>query len=193
MIKIGIQGIKGSFSEVAAIRFVEKHKINDYQLEYLINSENVLGALENNTTDIGIFAIENAIGGIVLESIYALAKYRCAIIDIFHIPISQSLLALPGISAERITEIHSHQQALRQCRDYLSKHFKGIPLIEESDTAYSAQRLRNGEISKTSAVISNKVCAQLYDLQLLREDIQDSKDNETLFLGVKSYESIHEK
>ena len=178
---------KGSFSETAAIEFVKMHKIDDYQLEYLISSENVLLAVENKKIDIGIFAIENARGGVVLESIKALAKYRCTIVDMFHIAVSQNLITLPGISIEKITEIHSHRQALRQCQDYLTKHFWGLPLIEESDTAYAAQRLKEGELPQTAAVIANKACAKLYDLQLLREDIHDLKNNLTLFLGVTHY------
>ncbi len=110
----------------------------------------------------------------------------------FSILISQNLITLPGVALEQITEIHSHQQALRQCRDYLTTHFWGLPLIEESDTAYAAERLQKGELPNTAAVIANKTCAELYHLQLLRENIHDLKNNLTLFLGVKAYEPPNE-
>ena len=193
MIKIGIQGASGSFSEIAAQHFARAQKIDDYLIDYLISSEKVLHAVESKTTDFGIFAIENAQGGVVIESIKALAKYRCTIVDMFHIPISQNLLVLPGIELKAITEVHSHRQALRQCRDFLSTHFWGCPLIEEDDTAESARRLEAGELPKTAAVIANKACADLYHLQLLKPDIHDLKNNLTLFLGVKFFEGSHEK
>lgn len=185
MIKIGIQGIQGSFSEIAAQQFITKQAISDYKIEYLVSSENVLHAVENNLVDFGVFAMENAQGGIVIESLIALTKHCCHIVDMFHIPISQNLIALPGITKEDITEIHSHQQALRQCKDYLAAHFPNCSLIEEDDTAASAHRLQAGTLPKTAAVIASKPCATLYRLNLLIEDIQDLKEaNLTLFLAV---------
>ena len=193
MTKIGIQGASGSFSEIAAQNFASSHKINDYTIDYLISSENVLQAVENNTVTYGIFAVENSQGGVVIESIKALAKHRCTIVDMFHIPISQNLLIMPGTSLKEITEIHSHRQALRQCRDYLSQHFWGCPLIEEDDTAESARRLEAGELPQTAGVIANKSCADLYNLELLTPDIHDLKNNLTLFLGVSFFEGDDEK
>jgi prephenate dehydratase len=192
MITIGIQGKKGSFSEVAAKQFAQTQQWNSYELVYLVSSENVLRAVENKTVNYGIFAMENAQGGVVIESVKALAKYRCHIIEMFHIMINQNLLTLPGLTIKEITEIHSHEQALRQCRNYLATHFWGLPLIEEVDTAEAARRLQAGELPKTAAVIANKTCAELYHLQLLQADIHDLKNNLTLFLAVKHYDEDDE-
>ena len=185
MITIDIQGDKGSFSEQAANTFAEKQKLTDYQIEYLISSKRVLEAVENGNVDIGIFAIENAQGGLVIESIEAMATHQCDIIEKFQILIQQNLLTLPGVTANEIKSIHSHQQALRQCRDYLAKHFKSYPQIEEADTAKSASDLKGGKLPKTAAVIANKACAELYDLEICQESIQDMENNLTLFLAVK--------
>lgn len=186
---IGIQGGKGSFSEEAAHTFSQNHGLEDISIEYLISSEAVLAAVENGDVDYGIFAMENAQGGVVIESVEALAIHRCQIIEMFHISISQNLLGKPGMNVGDITEIHSHQQALRQCKDYLSEHFWTRPLIEEDDTAESARRLGNGELPETAAVIANRTCADLYNLAILQEDIHDLKHNLTLFLGVKKMEA----
>ena len=118
MIKIGIQGGKGSFSEQAANQFITNHGLENTMIEYLISSDNVLFSVENNEVDYGIFAMENAQGGVVIESVKALAKYRCQIIEMFHITVVQNLLTLENINLGDITEIHSHQQALRQCKNY---------------------------------------------------------------------------
>ena len=185
MQSIGIQGGKGSFSEQAATQFAINHGINDFNIVYQISSESVLNGLESDQTDYGVIAMENAQGGVVIESVEALARYRCSIIEMFHIPVDQNLLGVTGMNVGDITEIHSHQQALRQCKDFLSEYFWTRPLIEEDDTAESARRLSEGKLPKTAGVIANKACAELYDLEILQESIHDLKHNLTLFLGVK--------
>ena len=108
MITIGIQGGKGSFSEQAAAKFAHNHGLEGAEIVYQISSEHVLAGVENGETNYGIFAMENAQGGVVIESVEALAKYRCNIIEMFHIPIIQNLLGLVGTHLGDITEIHSH-------------------------------------------------------------------------------------
>jgi len=183
--KIGIQGGKGSFSEEAAKTFAKNHGIKDYEIVYLISSMAVLEGIESESVKFGIFAMENAQGGVVIESVEALAEHRCKIIEMFHILVNQNLLALPGIHVGDITEIHSHQQALRQCKDYLSEHFWTRPLIEADDTAEAARRLSEGKLPKTAGVVGSDYCAELYDLSIVHEGIHDLKNNLTLFLGVE--------
>jgi prephenate dehydratase len=185
MITIGIQGGKGSFSEEASNIFCKNHGLTDFKIIYQISSEHVLAGVENGETDYGIIAMENAQGGVVIESVEALSKYRCDIIEMFHIPVNQNLLGVEGTNIGDIMEIHSHQQALRQCKDYLSEHFWSRPLIEEDDTAEAARRLAEGKLPLNAAVIANQACAELYNLEILQESIHDLKHNLTLFLGIK--------
>jgi len=185
---IGIQGGRGSFSEEAAKVFAGNNGIDPFEMDYLISSEKVLSAVENNNVKYGVFAIENAKGGVVIESVEALAKHKCKIIEMFHISISQNLLVKPDMLIGNITEIYSHQQALRQCRDFLAEHFWTRPLIEADDTAESARRLSEGKIPETAAVVASKYCADLYGLSILQEDIQDLKNNLTLFVGIQKLE-----
>ena len=189
-IKIGIQGGKGSFSEEAAKVFVKNHGVKDFEIIYLISSNAVLDGIETGAVQFGVFAMENAQGGVVIESVEALAEYRCRIVEMFHITISQNLLACHGVLLGDITEIHSHQQALRQCKDYLAEHFWARPLIEADDTAESARRLSEGKLSETIGVVGSEYCAELYDLNIIVKDIHDLKHNLTLFLAV---EKIKEK
>lgn len=182
---IGIQGAAGSFSETAAKQFAQDHQLNDISIDYLISSENVLNALTAQKIDYGIFAVENAQGGVVLESIHALAKHQCHIIQLFHVAISQNLLVKPGTRLTDITMIYSHRQALRQCRNYLADNHWSCQLIESDGTAASAQRLAAGDLPHTAAVIANAACADLYGLEILSIDIHDLKHNLTLFAAVE--------
>ena len=182
---IGIQGGKGSFSEAAAKVFAKNHGVNDFEIAYLISSKAVLDGVQTGAAQFGVFAMENAQGGIVIESVEALAEYRCRIIEMFHIPVSQNLLARHGVLIGDITEIHSHQQALRQCKDYLAEHFWTRPLVEADDTAEAARRLSEGKLSETAGVVGSESCAELYDLNIIEDNIHDLKHNLTLFLGVE--------
>lgn len=184
MINIGVQGIAGSFSEMAGRQFCEQAQMTDIQIHYLINSEPVVAAVENRSIDYGIIAIENSLGSVVEESIHALAKHRCRVEAIFPFLVEQNLLTLPGTAIEDIAVVRSHSQALRQCQGYLSQQLAHCELIADNDTADCARRLQSGELSSDTAVIANRACAELYGLDILANNIHDLNDNTTLFLAL---------
>ena len=185
MKKVGIQGLEGSFSEQAAKFYCNKFDIQDFELAYLISSMNVLNGLNNNEVDVGIFAMENAQGGVVIESVEALAENNCRILDMFYVEISQNLMAKDNVSLGEIEEIHSHEQALKQCKDYLAEKFWSKELVETDDTAKSAQDLASGKLADNVAVIASKQSAEKYGLNIIDHDIHDLKKNLTLFLAVE--------
>ena len=185
MKKVGIQGLEGSFSEQAAKFYCNKFDIQDFELAYLVSSMNVLDGLNSNEIDVGIFAMENAQGGVVIESVKALAENNCKIIDMFYVEISQNLMAKDSISLGEIQEIHSHEQALKQCKDYLAEKFWSKKLVETDDTAKSAQDLASGKLRDNVAVIASKQSAEKYGLNIVDHDIHDLKKNLTLFLAVE--------
>jgi prephenate dehydratase len=187
--RIGIQGAKGSFSEEAALEFGRRHGLDDSKLVYLITSAQVLEAVDNGEVEVGVMAMENAQGGVVIESMIALAEYRCEIAERFHIHVEQCLLGKPDLTLGEITEIQSHSQALRQCREYLADKFWTRPLIDEDDTAHAAERLAKGDLPSTAAMIGSHRCGEFYDLAVVEAGIQDLKNNLTLFLGVKKWQS----
>jgi len=184
-IVIGVSGGKGSFSEEAAVYYCQKYGIKNYKIAYLISAERVLSNLTQNKINFGVFPIENSNGGFVYEAVYAMAKYNFKIRHIFEIDVRQNLLALPNKNISQIKKITSHQQALRQCRMYLKRKWPQADLIEWPDTAKAAQDLSAGKLTPDTAVIAPLACANLYNLQILEENIQDLKFNFTTFLAVK--------
>src|SRR3989344_9492721 len=121
--RIGISGAQGSFSQEAAEKYIEDGKLKKCKLVYLISVENVLSALEAGTIDLGIFPIENSTGGVVTETVHAMAKHNINIKKIFDIDIHQNLLVRKRVTRKNIRTITSHEQALRQCKGYLKKHW----------------------------------------------------------------------
>ncbi len=179
----GVSGVKGSFSEQAALTFAAKHGIAP-NIIYLTSVENVLEALEQDTIEYGIFPIENSTGGVVIEAVYAMAKHLFTIHELFNIEVVQNLLTLPDTPLEKITEITSHDQALKQCRMYLKRNFEHISLREYEDTAKAAADLGAGILLPTTAVIASEHAAHEYGLHIAVPAIQDLKYNFTSFLAV---------
>jgi prephenate dehydratase len=182
-IKIGICGNIGSFSEEAANYYCQKNKIRDYELIYLITAENTLSAVAKGGVDKGIFPIENSNGGIVYESVYAMAKYTFNIEKMFDIDVQHCLLVLPGKKLGDIKKIASHQQALKQCKMYLKKKWPDAELLDWPDTAQAARDLSKGKLSEDTAVVAPLICSKLYNLETLEEGVQDLKFNFTSFIS----------
>ena len=181
--KIGVMGARGSFSEEAARTYAATEDIERPELAYLVTAEAVLSALEAGEVDIGIFPIENSNGGIVIEAVHAMAKHCFVIKKMFEIDIHHNLLALPGVKADEITAITSHDQALKQCRMYLKRTWPGVALEEYPDTAKAAADIAAGTLPRTTAAIAPRAAAKLYGLEILDESIQDLKFNYTSFIA----------
>ncbi len=178
-------GAKGSFSEVAAHKYCVTEGIAGAEIQYLVTAENVLSFLEKGESDIAIFPIENSNGGVVIEAVYAMARHRFEVIKLFEIDVHQNLLVAPGTTAEHITAVTSHDQALKQCRMYLKRKWPGVELEAYEDTAKAAEDLASGKLPNTTAVIASKKAAEVYGLEILEESIQDLKFNYTSFIAAK--------
>ena len=186
---IGIQGGKGSFNDGACRTYCEHVGIKDYTVRYLYTTKKVLRALHNNKIDKGMFAIENTIGGTVMETINALSEYNCKTLDNYRINISHTLYARKGVKISGIKKIMSHPHALLQCKKTLSRLFPKKELVSGEgdliDSATAAKALSLGELSKTIAVLAPPLYKEYYDdLSVLKNNLQDKKQNYTVFLFV---------
>ena len=184
LVTLGVMGIRGSFSEEAALEYARDNNLGDVEIVELLNTEKVLRAVEAGEIDIGIFALENSNGGVVYESVYAMAAHRFKVVDLFEIDVNHTLLVHPSLPGrEGIERIASHQQAIRQCRMWLRHHFPTTLVTEEPDTAEAARMLATGELPASTAVIAAERCAELFGLRVLERRIQDLKFNFTTFVA----------
>jgi prephenate dehydrogenase len=184
----GIQGGKGSFNEEAIIFYINKNKIKKYQIKYLYTSEKVLKNLHEGNIDYGLFAIQNAVGGVVEESTHAMAKYKFKIVEEFQILIRHFLMKRKDVKIEDIKTIMAHPQNFRQCKDNLAKKYPNLRQVSGQgdlvDTAKSAEALANNKLEKNIFILGPKNLAKIYDLEIINEDLQDSKNNLTTFFLV---------
>jgi len=185
---IGIQGGKGSFNEKAINTYLKRGKIKNHKIEYLYTSENVMKALDEGKIDVGQFAIHNSIGGIVEESLQAIAKYKFKILDQFAIKISHALMIRPDAKFSEVTTIMTHPQVLSQCAKTLAKKY---PKLEKTsgegdmiDHARVAELMGKKKLSKCIATMGSNILAEIYNLKVVEDNLQDAKENFTSFLVV---------
>ncbi len=122
---VGIQGGRGSFNEDAARHYMSRTPAEPYDLVYLHTTDAVLRALQEGTVDRGIFAIHNSVGGMVGESVTAMAGHRFAIVEEFAIKIAHCLMASRDADPAEIDTIMTHPQVLGQCRATLARRYPG--------------------------------------------------------------------
>lgn len=185
MIRFGVSGDRGSFSEEAALQYGKEKHIN-MSLIYLIDMEGVLQALEQGDIKLGILPVVNLTGGLVQPAFEAMGRHAFKLIDSFWLEVNQCLLAEKGTQLSEITHIASHPQGLLQCKDYLSKTMGKASLIEWCDTAQAALTLAQGVMPKYTAVIAPERCKDLYGLDLIAKNIQDTNPNLTAFIVVEN-------
>jgi len=189
LITIGIQGGRGSFNEEAINYYLKRNNITKYKIEYLHTSENVLRELHQGNIDQGQFATHNSIGGIVNESIEAMAKYKFNILEQYAIKISHALMIRKDAKLSDITTIMTHPQTLAQCKTTLSQKYEKLKKTsgegELIDHALVAKQMSEKKLPKNIATMGSKVLAEIYNLQIVEENLQDLKENYTSFLLVE--------
>ena len=174
---IACQGVEGGNSQEACDRLFPRGSIL-----YVKTFEAVFQAVQSGLCKFGVVPIENSSNGSV-RSVYALMqKYHFSIVRSTRQWIHHTLLAKPGTKFGDIRTIYSHEQALGQCSRYLEKN-SAIKVVPCANTALAAKMVAE-DPDGHSAAIASKRCAELYGLEILDENIQDSDNNYTRFVCI---------
>ena len=179
MKKVAIQGIAGSFHDIAAREYFRGEEIEIIPCETF---SQVFQTIKKDNSIIGVIAIENTIAGSLLQNHNLLKESGLKIAGEQKLRIRHNLVALPGQDISEIKEAHSHPIALMQCGDFLTKN-KNIKAVESDDTASSAKRVAEEGI-KGHAAICGELAAQIYGLEIIAKGIETNKRNFTRFLIV---------
>lgn len=184
----GIQGGRGSFNEEAIRYYLKREGIEKYKIKYLYTAGGVMRALHAGEIDSGQFAIHNSVGGLVDDSIQAMASYKCKIIDQFAIKISHALMIRNDAQLSDITTIMTHPQVLAQCRQSLAQKYPQLKLTSGVgkliDHAMVAKNLSQKKLPKHIATMGSNILAKLYMLNTIEDNLQDATENFTSFLVV---------
>ncbi|MCR4994397.1 MAG: prephenate dehydratase [Bacteroidales bacterium] len=177
MKRIAIQGIEGSFHDIAAHQFFEGEEI---QLICCNTFEDVFQALAEDPTIIGMAAIENTIAGSLLHNYELLREASVTIVGEHKLRIRHSIMCLPDDDWDSLTEVHSHPVALMQCRDFLARHAT-LKVVEAEDTAGAAAAISQSRQHGHAAICSHSA-APIYGMKILEYGIETNKHNFTRFL-----------
>jgi len=171
--KIAYQGIPGSYSESCAKQMYPdcetiSCKTFDECFEKAIQDSSVRSIIPESNKTTGNIGVE-----------YLIFKYRLNIYAEHFFPIKHNLLGIKGSNLNNIKDVYSHAQALSQSSNFIRKN----NLIENvrADTAGSAKYISDTN-DKTKAAIASKLSAEIYNLEILKQNIQDEKNNFTRFL-----------
>jgi prephenate dehydratase len=175
-LKIGIQGVKGSFHDMAAREYFHK----EIELLECNSFRKLCDSLSHGKCDFALMAIENSIAGSILPNYALLETNKLRIIGEIYQRIVMTIMALPGETLETIKTVQSHPMALLQCSNFLS-YYPSIEIKEGNDTAESAKEIREKGL-KGVAAIAPKLAAELYQMEILAEGIENNKRNYTRFL-----------
>lgn len=123
--------------------------------------------------------IENSVAGRVADVHHLLPDSGLFIVGEHFERISHQLMALPGVRLDDLKTVHSHIQALGQCRTTIRE--LGLTAVTEADTAGAARMVKE-EGDGAKAAIASRLAAHIYGLEILKGDIEDAHHNTTRFL-----------
>lgn len=141
--------------------------------------EDAFNAIENGEADLGMIPIENTLAGRVADIHHLLPESRLHIIGEYFMPIRFQLMVIPGVTKDEIRTVHSHIHALGQCRKIIRSN--GWKPVIAGDTAGSA-RLVSEKGDRSMAALAPRLAADLYGLDILAENVEDSENNVTRFV-----------
>ena len=173
-IKIAIQGELGAYSHIAV-----ENLYQDAEIKTCATFEDTFKQAYNDPTFKIVIPIENSLAGRVADIHYLLPKYKLQIHGEYFLTVVHNLLSKPEATIDDIKYVRSHAQAISQCQKIINeKNFKPIISV---DTAGSAKDLAEGK-DNTIAAIASDLSAKMYNLKILKRNIEDDKGNVTRFL-----------
>ncbi len=173
-LKVAYLGPEGTFTQAAALKHFGSSII---ALPFSAINE-VFREVESRSCKFGIVPIENSTEGVVNHTLDSFLQSPLQICGEVEIRIHQHLLSNETELAT-IKRLYSHPQSLAQCRNWLDNHLPGAERVNSSSNAEAA-RLAAAE--KGAAAIASPTAAELYQLEVLRKNIEDNPDNTTRFL-----------
>lgn len=177
-IKVGFYGVAGSFSEEAMIKhFGKKDDAKAYD-----EFEDVFLAVKNEEIDYGVLPIENSSTGAISQVYDLLYKYGFYIVGEECIKIDQNLIGIKGTKLDNVKEVYSHPQGFEQSTDFLKgySNWKKIPFHSTADSVKLVSDLQ--DMSKVA--IASKRAADIYNLSIIKENINNRRENSTRFIVI---------
>ena len=177
---IAIQGAEGSNHHKVARDFYGTL----IALKECMSFDALVDSLLDASAKFGVMALENTIAGSIIPNYALIDSNNLHIIGEEYLNIHHHLMCLKGQKIENIKEVWSHPMALLQCKEFFKK-YPHIKLVEDVDTADVAKRISNENLVGIGA-IAPKIASEIFDLEIIEDEIQTIKENATRFVIVQT-------
>ena len=174
---VACQGTEGAHSMIACEKLFASPTIM-----YFNSFDAVFTAIEKGMCKFGVLPIENSTAGSVNQVYDLMMEHKFFIVRSVRLKVDHSLLVKPGTKKEDIREIVSHEQAISQCDSFLEK-FPGVKVTACENTAVAAQKVAQSD-RQDIAALASYVCADLYGLECLEKNVQNTGNNYTRFICI---------
>ncbi|MCR5432529.1 MAG: chorismate mutase [Lachnospiraceae bacterium] len=174
---IACQGVEGAFSQIACERL-----FNLPGIMYFENFNAVFTAIEKGLCKYGVLPIENSTAGSVNQVYDLMMQHKFSIVRSIRIKVEHCLVAKKGTKLSDVKEIISHEQAINQSGEFI-KSLGNVKVSVYENTAAAAKAVSGSDRSDIAAICSRR-CAELYGLECLKENVQDSDNNYTRFICI---------
>jgi prephenate dehydratase len=174
--KVSFQGEPGAYSEQAVFNY-----FGDVETVPCESFDVMFDSVVAGKSDLALAPIENSLAGSIHQNYDLLLRHDLHIVGEYLLRVQHCLIAMPGAKKEDIEKAISHPQALGQCAGYLRSH--GIKAEQVYDTAGSVKMLKESG-SRDTAAIASRRAAEIHEMQILEEGIEDNAENYTRFLAV---------
>jgi prephenate dehydratase len=172
--RIAYQGEPGANSHLVC-----REHYPDLEAVACASFEDVFAAVEGGEADLAMIPIDNSIAGRVADIHHFLPQSHLHIVAEHFLRIQFALMAAPGATLETIKTVHSHVHALGQCRTVIRE--LGLTSVVSGDTAGAAREIAEAQ-DPTQVAIAPPLAAEIYGLEILREDVEDEEHNTTRFV-----------
>ncbi len=174
---IACQGVEGAFSQIACERL-----FNLPGIMYFENFNAVFTAIEKGLCKYGVLPIENSTAGSVNQVYDLMMQHKFSIVRSIRIKVEHCFVAKKGTKISDIKEVISHEQAINQSGEFI-KSLGNVKVSVYENTAAAAKAVAESDRKDIAAICSRR-CAELYGLECLKENVQDSDNNYTRFICI---------
>ena len=174
-IRVAFLGPEGTFTQEAALKHFGDSAISVPQSAI----DEVFREVLAGACNYGVVPVENSTEGVISHTLDSFMDSSLKICGEVELRIHQHFMIGPNTNKDSVTRVYSHAQSLAQCRQWLNSNYPNIERVAVSSNAEAAKRVQ-GEWN--SAAIAGDMACELYNLEKMREKIEDRPDNSTRFL-----------
>lgn len=174
--RIAYLGPVGTYTEEAALSYDPHADLQPFPTIAAVGL-----AVSSGVTDEGVVPIENSLEGSVTYTLDLLIRQSdLAIYKEIVLPIEHYLMARSSTRAPDIQVIYSHPQALAQCRIFLERCFPQALQTASLSTVAAVTDMQASDVP--AAAIAPKRAAELHQVEIIGQNIQDNPNNVTRFV-----------